>query len=44
MLPGIAAAATLASRANVSIVSPSVTPIGWPIAQNTSHTSIAIIR
>ena len=35
---------TLPSRAKVSIVNPSIRPIGSPIAQNTAHTSIAMIR
>jgi hypothetical protein len=42
MLPGIIADATLASRAKVSTVSASVTPMGSPTAQSTSHTSIVI--
>ena len=34
--------AMLPSRVNVSMVSPSISPIGCPIAQNTIQTSIAI--
>ena len=42
MFPGMAADATLASRANVSTVSASMTLLGSPTAQSTSQTSIAI--
>lgn len=44
IFPGTAADATLASRAKVSMVSPSRIDIGWPIARNTNQISTAISR